>query len=183
MIIFSLLFILIFLPSSKVIAQEGLVNKPGAITISPMFGNFEFDSDLCLDEDDFPSLFTYGLGYNINENWTAEILLGYTYPYHADSNKDIDVYRWGLDLLYHVIPESILSPYLVVGLGGLTYDPEGSSTETRALMNVGIGVKWFLNDTFALRTDVRDILAFDSLNDTENHWSYTFGLTMSFEEK
>ena len=119
--------------------------RPGAITISPMIGDFIFDNDMDLDEDDFPSFFSYGLGYNINKNWAAEILLGYAYPYHTASNQDVEVYQWELDFLFHLLPESMLTPYLEAGLGGLTYDPEDSSTQTRALMNVGAGLKWFIN--------------------------------------
>jgi len=177
-VIFVSVILLFFCTTNMAMAEI----RPGAFTISPMVGDFIFDDDLCLDEDDFPSLFTYGLGYNINENWTAELLLGYAYPYHSDTNQDVDVYQWELDFLFHLFPESMLTPYLEAGLGGLTYDPEDSSTQTRALMNVGAGLKWFLNDTFALRADVRNMLALNGLSfdDKEHHWSYTLGLTMSF---
>jgi len=156
--------------------------RPGAITISPMIGEFSFDDSMCMDEEDFPSLFSWGLGYNITKNWAVELLLGYTEPYHPDSNQEVDVFQWEVDFLFHMLPDSMITPYLEAGLGGLTYDPEDSSTETHALMNLGAGLKWFLSDAFALRADVRRMLAVEGLSfdDKNDHWSYMLGLTMSF---
>ena len=177
-VVFMSLLLFFFFTAGGAMAEI----RPGAITISPMIGGFDFDGDLHLDEEDFPNLFSYGLGYNINKTFAVELLLGYTEPYHAGSNQDVDVYQWELDFLWHLLPENSLTPYLEAGFGGLTYDPEDSGTQTRAMGNLGLGLKWSLNDMFALRADVRKMLAIDSLVwDTKgHHWSYNLGVTMSF---
>jgi len=171
--------LLVFFTASTVMAEH----RAGAITITPMFGSFRFDSDLGLDRDDFPDWFGYGLGYNFTKNWTAELLLGYAKPYLAPpANLDIDVYQWELDFLFHLFPENRLTPYLEAGLGGLTYDPERRSAETKALGNIGVGLKYYINDIFSLRADVRQMMEIDGFSDMnrKDHWSYGFGVTMSF---
>jgi len=155
--------------------------KPGAITISPMVGQFNFDSGLNMDEDSGINYFTFGLGYNIDKNWAVEGLLGYTKPTFktADFSTTVDTYQYEIDALYHFLPDNKLVPYLVGGVGGITYDPNTGDGDTDVMLNVGGGLKLALNDTVALRADVRRMIVFDAGGEDYN-WSYLLGVTMAF---
>jgi OmpA-OmpF porin, OOP family len=160
--------------------------RPGAVTISPMVGGLYFDHDDGLNEDNHPNLFSYGLGYNINKNWAIELLLGYAKPtFEAPGfSTTVQTYQYQVDGVFHLLPESMITPYLAGGIGAITYDPDAGGSQTKAQFNVGGGLKMELNEMFALRADVRKMLALDNsdIRDLSKHdnWSYLLGVTMSF---
>ncbi len=150
-------------------------NKSGSFSLSPMLGGHVFEGDQDLDD---ALTYSLGLGYNLTDSWSTEFVLNY-FNADADSSAGDDteglVYR--LDTLYHFMPESPLVPYIAGGLGGITLDPDHHSSDTDFLLNYGIGLKYFLNDSLALRGDLRHIYAF---GDPENNFVYSAGLTYSF---
>jgi OOP family OmpA-OmpF porin len=75
------------------------------------------------------------------------------------------------------MPESSLVPYIAGGLGGVTLDPDHHGSNTDFLLNYGVGLKYFLNDSLALRGDLRHIYAF---GDPENNFVYSAGITYQF---
>lgn len=86
------------------------------------------------------------------------------------------MYRYGGELLYHFIPDSTFVPYLAAGYAGLNFDK--GDKRTRGAFDYGIGAKFFLNDNFALRADVRHIIyKFDK---TYNNLEYTIGAYIPF---
>jgi OmpA-OmpF porin, OOP family len=162
---------------------------PGAFTVSPMAGSFTYDDAMDLDEQNFPDMYSLGLGYNINENWTIEGLFSYAQPETEAGKMDVDVYRYELDALLHLAPEGKLVPYLAGGIGLIEFDPEDGKDDTNALLNFGGGVKLFLDPSFALRADIRNIMAIDDFTDFGNqggkdvHWAFSFGGTIVFGAK
>ncbi len=154
-------------------------NRAGAISVTPIFEGLYLDNNLGLDDNPNFS-FGLGLGYDINANWTIEGVGHYTDTECAGGN-DVEVYRYGLDAILHLLPEYRVVPYLVGGIGAITYKPDNDDTDTKALLNAGVGLEFFLTDSFALRTDVRKMMAIDDFGDgKDDHWAYAFGATMLF---
>jgi len=92
----------------------------------------------------------------------------------------VDVYRYGLDALYHFMPEAKLVPFLAVGAGAMTLSGPssyGNIDGTDPSVNFGAGLRYFLSDDWALRADVRDVVRFD---DTWHNLEYTAGISYFF---
>ncbi|MRR30114.1 outer membrane beta-barrel domain-containing protein, partial [bacterium] len=146
--------------------------KEGAFSISP-FGSYTFfDNDADLKHH-------YGgglrLGYNFTQNWSAEASGNYTNTEFDNGGGTVNVYRYGLEGLYHFMPESRFVPFLAAGLGGLSWD--GRQSDTDQLLSAGGGMKLFLTDRVALRADARNIFTF---SEAQNHQEVTGGLDFQF---
>ena len=147
-------------------------NRPGAITLSPFVGGYTFDDDQRLETSP-----VFGLrgGYNFTGHWGAELVFGYVLTESNSTNQEVDQYRYGVDALYHFMPERKLVPYIAAGFGGVTADnPTLSVADRSGVFNYGGGLKYFVADSVALRGDVRHlVIPSDSLNNLE----YTVGVT------
>ncbi|MBI9076000.1 MAG: outer membrane beta-barrel domain-containing protein [Desulfatibacillum sp.] len=139
-----------------------------------------FDCPECLDNDWY-----FGLrgGYNFTEHWGIEGLLGYVPAEsnaHSYDGQDVDVYRYGLEGLYHFMPKSKFVPFVAVGIGGKRVDgPSGYDDDNRGMFDYGVGFKYFASKNVALRADVRHDLYYES-DDLDNNLEYTAGLTILF---
>ncbi|MCF8026309.1 MAG: outer membrane beta-barrel domain-containing protein [Desulfobacteraceae bacterium] len=144
-------------------------HRADSFMISPFIGGYAFDSDLNLEDE-----LTYGIGvgYNFTENLAAEAVFNYTDTELDNGAFDVEGYLYRMDALYHFMPENRLVPYVAAGLGAFDFDPEMGDSETEFSGNIGAGVKYFLNESIALRADVRDVMTFP-----ENNLLYTAGLT------
>jgi OOP family OmpA-OmpF porin len=159
--------------------------KAGTTTVSVFAGGLTFDHDLNLKDGFTGGL---GIGYNITRHWAVELAGNYVDSEFEDtaglSDKDNRVYLYHLDLLYHLMPEGKLVPYLAVGAGGITYNPRarGADSGTDFAANYGAGLKYFLTPDVALRGDVRHVIACTEC-DTYNNLLYTVGVTLAFGGK
>ncbi len=145
-----------------------------AVSLTPFVGGYIFDDDQNLED-----AFTFGLGagYHFDENWAAEAVLNYIDTERDSGSGDASAYLYRLDALYHFMPKEKLVPFVAVGVGGLTIDPDHGSKNSDFLMNYGAGLKYFLNEDLALRADVRHLFIFD---DTQNNLLFTVGATFLF---
>jgi OOP family OmpA-OmpF porin len=89
------------------------------------------------------------------------------------------MYRYGGELLYHFFPENTFVPYLAAGYSGLHFDAKGIDGKVRGAFDYGIGGKFFLNDSFALRADFRH-LVYRMDNESKNNLEYTLGAYFPF---
>lgn len=144
-------------------------HRADSFMVSPFIGGYAFDSDLNLEDE-----LTYGigLGYNFTENLAAEAVFNYTDTELDKGASDVEGYLYRLDALYHFMPENRLVPYVAAGIGAFDFDPDAGDSETEFSGNIGAGMKYFLNESIALRADVRDVMTFP-----ENNLLYTAGLT------
>jgi len=156
--------------------------KNGWPTLSLTGGGYSLGSSADIDGD-----YTYGvkLGYEINGNSFRD-RLGIEAVYlriDGEENvtkEDVDVTVARLDLLYLFNPlkkAKRIAPFLTVGAGGYFTDG-GSETTTAALVAYGMGSKFLLTDSLALRMDLRQLLVFD--DGTRTDYEYTLGLTYRF---
>ena len=113
----------------------------------------------------------YGIraGYVITKNWEVEGAFDYMHDaaemFHAD-------------VLYHFMPEKeSFHPFIVAGVGGAHIRPRHSESYTTAMADVGVGVKYFLSRTVALRADFRDVMTHST------NAMLTAGLTFAFGGK
>jgi len=157
--------------------QAPAQNKAGALTLSPMIGGYVFEGDQNLDHS-----LTVGLaaGYNLTENWAAELALNAIDAESDVGNVDVNGFLVRLDGLYHFMPENRLVPYLAAGLGQLTLDPSTGPADEEFNVNYGGGVKYFLSDDVALRGDVRHVIGFE---DNYSNLIYTAGVLFQLGPK
>lgn len=150
-------------------------NRPETFYLSPMAGGHVFEGDQDLED---ALTYSLGLGYNFTDTWSTEFVLNY---FNADSKSstgdDVDGLVYRLDTLYHFLPKNTFVPFISGGLGGISLDPDNSSSNSDFLLNYGVGLKYFLNDSMALRGDLRHIYAF---GDPQNNFVYTAGIIYQF---
>jgi len=153
---------IVALYSSNVNAES----KPGAVTLSPFFGSYFFDSEQNLLDSS-----TYGatIGYDFNKNWGIEGSFNYINAEAEIGGADVDSYLYRLESLYYFLPESRWTPFIAFGLGSLDAD------DSEFVFDYGLGFKYYFTDKIAFRTDIRHVLPMPG-----NNFLYTAGLSFAF---
>jgi Opacity protein and related surface antigens len=145
------------------------------------FANYTWTDDQLHAKDDFG----YGIGFGKAINETVNLELNAS---HAEYKRDNGYTALGkvkdtglmLDALYFLSRDPKLSPYAVLGVGGVqTRVPGDSSTNFAA--NAGVGVMTWLTDGVALRADARYRYIHD--NADRNEGLVNVGLVIPFGEK
>ena len=148
--------------------------RPGAITLSPSVGGYVFEGNQCLENE---VVYGLALGYNFDEHWATELGFHYIETESMRNGCDEDVYLYHIDALYHFLPSEKLVPFIAAGAGVIVFDPENEGKDRDFMLNYGVGAKYFLADSVAIRGDVRHVISFDR---TQSNLLYTAGLMFSF---
>lgn len=154
-------------------------NREGQFSVSPVIGGYTFDHGQNIDTS-----LIYGarVGYNLTKHFGVEALFDYVSTEPKNSTTDVNLYRYGGELLYHFFPDNALVPYVAAGFAGFNFDSKVIDNRTHGAFDYGVGAKYFLNDNFALRADVRHIIyrvaTFDHY--TDNNVEYTVGAYIPF---
>lgn len=157
--------------------------RPSALTLSPMVGAHLFSSEQNLDD---AAAYGVGIGYNFTEKLAAEAIFTYVATATSSGVKDdVDYTSLRLDLLYHFPLTERFSPYLAIGGGEAIVSPDTLASDTDLIVGYGVGAKYFLNDTLALRCDVRHLL---DINDADtqrdssvvNNFAASAGISLQF---
>ena len=152
-------------------------NQGGTMTLDPFTGFYSFDSEQQLDARSY-----YGLraGYNFSKHLGLEAMFGSVLTETnstAFADRDVSVNRYGLDALYHFNPDGTLVPFISVGFAATQTDnPSGMTDHSRGMFDYGVGLKYFLSETVALRGDVKQAI-FSEGGDSRSNMEYTLGLT------
>jgi len=161
-----------------VLAAPGYAgNQGGTFTLDPFTGFYSFDSEQQLDARSY-----YGLraGYNFSKHLGLEAMFGSVLTETnstAFADRDVSVNRYGLDALYHFNPDGTLVPFISVGFAATQTDnPSGMTDHSRGMFDYGVGLKYFLSETVALRGDVKQAI-FTEGGDSRSNTEYTLGLT------
>lgn len=151
--------------------------KQGEFSLSPVIGGYTYEGQQHLGTN---LVFGGRAGYNITKQLGIEGLFDYVNPELTGGKKDVSMYRYGGELLYHFMPDSDFVPYIAAGFAGLTFDGANAvSKSTYGAADYGVGAKYFLADRFALRADIRHILY--SFDETVTHnLEYTVGAYIPF---
>ena len=155
------LTLLFALSSSLALAES----RAGFFELSPFLNYTWFDDDLKLDDG-------HGLGarlgYFYDDNWEVEAAMSFV-DSELDSGEDADALTTQLDVLYNFDYGQIV-PYLAGGIGYAEFDSDGE-----LIADIGGGVRYFFNETMALRGDLREIHVFD-----DSDWNFVASLAISF---
>jgi len=157
-------------------AIASAANLEGQFSVSPVIGGYTYEGRQHLDTS-----LVYGLraGYNVTKHFGIEALYDFVNTEPTKAKNDIKMHRYGGELLYNFIPDNAFVPYLAVGFAGLNFDGSGLDHKVRGAFDYGVGAKYFLNDSFALRGDVRHII-YSMNNRTNNNVEYTLGAYIPF---
>jgi outer membrane protein OmpA-like peptidoglycan-associated protein len=152
------------------------------LSASLSLGGIEFEGDEDVTEGEFISL---RLGYDFNPRWTFEAEFAYAPSLKANDFKgsedriiitdDIWGVRLAADLLFHLRNTDDLrfDPFLAVGVGLNIFEEDLEGGSTDGLLTGGGGVFYHFNDAWALRGDIRAVLAGE---DTEANLYYSVGV-------
>jgi len=175
----TLLIAAVCITATPVVAGE----REGAFSISPFVGGYSFDGVQHLET---APVFGLRLGYDLTKNWGIEAVGSYLETEGTHSGRSVNALSYGVDILYNFMPDGPLVPYLAVGGGGLTYGhgKDGLKinrhTNTDATYNGGLGIKYYVTDSIALRGDARQLFILEQPDPPHYNWIYTAGLTFLF---
>jgi OOP family OmpA-OmpF porin len=151
--------------------------RKGAFSLTPFIGGYTFEGN-----EDLKTAPVFGLrgGYHFKKNLSLEGFFNYvpTENKSLAGNPNVKLYGFGIEGLYHFMPESQLVPFLAAGVGGNRYS--GSSAiedRDRFTVDYGAGLKYFLTDNLALRADVRHVIL---PSHGYNELLYTVGINFLF---
>jgi OmpA-OmpF porin, OOP family len=171
----------------------------GSVSVTPSMGGIFFEGNQDLRTSDIYGL---RLGYNFTKNIGVEGFFSYTRTEIEDESEWkpwLDFYSYGIEGLYHFMPDSRFVPFIAIGIGGIYYS-EGKTYQynpyygqeaygnrfesNRFAVDYGFGVKYFLTDNIALRFDVRHILPLNGKwSDPDyihNDFMATLGINLTF---
>ena len=154
--IICMIFLLIL--SSAVSAKE----RPLTFSVSPYGGYYWFDRHQNLNDNPVLGL---SLGYNFTKYFGLEasgeyIATIYNQPVAGSHSTNAGNYR--LDAIVNLIPDSPVVPFVFGGFGGQSINyPKDVSNRDVAAFDYGVGVKFFINDSFAIRLDARQVYVID----------------------
>ncbi|WP_188055275.1 outer membrane beta-barrel domain-containing protein [Oryzomonas rubra] len=159
--------------------------RQGAFSVSPFVGGYTFDGVQHLETS---PVYGLRLGYDLTKNWGVEAVGDFLATDGTRSERSINALSYRLDILYNFMPDGPLVPYIAVGGGGITYGhgKDGlkiSDRTTDATANAGLGLKYFVTDSIALRGDARQLFILEDPKSPKFNWEYTAGFTFLFGGK
>jgi len=154
-------------------ATAQAANQQGAFSVSPVIGGYTANG---IERSQFDTNLLVGarLGYNITKAIGIEALFDY-----SPRDHNANFYRYGGELLYHFMPDNKFVPYIAAGYAGFNDDKNSMYKKTHGAFDYGLGAKYFLNESFALRADVRHVYSQVS-NRSFNDVMYTVGAYIPF---
>jgi len=133
-------------------------------------------------------VFALGLGYSFTPRLEAELMAMYGQHNvsYWDENKQVADYEksgsltYNMNIHYHLTASKIFIPYFGLGIGSMNFESDAIDDNNAVRMNYGLGAKYFLDESIALRGDVYHIF---SLDDPDNQFVCTVGLTLQLGAK
>lgn len=145
-------------------------------TIMPTTGYYHYS-----DKQDIDNGQTAGLtfGYLFNNTWRLEGAYSHDSTDNSEGDKSgVDTNAYLVDAVHYCRKGTNLRPLFFTGLGIIhTDNPQSDANSVTGSANLGAGVEYRLDETFALRTDVRDIYSFGG---GDNDLLFNFGLNIYF---
>ena len=152
--------------------------RQGAVSFSPFVGGYTFDG---IQHARTRPVYGARLGLNATPSWQFEGVFDFVSSENNQSREDFRAYSYHLDVLYNFQPNHALVLYLVVGGGAVTFEGEADNENTDATFHAGLGFKYYVTKSVALRADARHVLVFEGTDDNNlSNWEYSLGLTFLF---
>jgi hypothetical protein len=146
--------------------------KAGSIETGLSFGWLLVDEEAGSDDKVFGR---FDLGFNFTENIGAELSLANSLD-SVDHIPDISFYSLALTL--NMAPDSDINPYLLLGAGVGNFNTDVIDNESKFAVHGGAGIKFFFDDTWALKIDLRDYMTTD---EAAHNFAGSIGLMASFD--
>jgi OOP family OmpA-OmpF porin len=152
--------------------------KERALSVSPLLGGYIYSNEQQLNSS--PVLGVRG-GYSITKEVGVEALYDFVAPTDSKywSIKNISMHRFGVQGLYHFMPDNQLVPYLAAGVSGVKFSGNGVNTQAHSSFDYGAGAKYFVTNTIAVRADLRHLL-YGYNSSTFNNVEFMLGATFQF---
>lgn len=112
------------------------------------------------------------------------IELGYDRSSGVDfenSLLDTNINRYNINMLSHFDGYGKIVPYTLMGIGYEDFSKEYLNTNDSSTLNLGLGLKYFLNDSWFFKAEVKDQINLEEKR--EHTLIYTTGLGFVFGEK
>jgi OOP family OmpA-OmpF porin len=126
-------------------------------------------------------------GYNFTKYFGVEAFGHWAPTEMTNYDQKVNFYGYGIEALFHILPDGALVPFVAVGIGGVHYSKYNQDTtereDNKIAADYGLGVKYFLAENWALRADVRHVIPIDTDFDKDtmhNNLLATVGLTFAF---
>ena len=166
---------------STVVATTLLIANNTKYEITPIFGHVDTKEHKTFENHNAAGV---SLGFKRGEDCKFDItevgVLHTNKTQYVGGIKNTKVTRVFVNQIKEFEVASKLKLFALVGLGYERSDRVNTKLdENDPYFNYGAGIKYSINDTFALRSDVRHMLRFDGMK----HVMYTAGLAISFGDK
>ena len=128
--------------------------KSGQFSISPMVGSYTF-GNIFQPYSRTSIVNEIKASYNLTDYIALEPNFAYTQTMRK--NKNLSLFKYGGDVLVHLLPNGDFVPFLAVGGGGFNFMEAGRgvSTAPQSYVGGGGGIKYLFRENIALRMDGR----------------------------
>ncbi len=176
----AIVFITMLMLTLTVATAYAQINA-GSVNITPTVGMYKFEGNENMD-----NAIVLGLraGYNFTKYIGVEgygLWMPTKIRNDQEQTQEINTYGYGIEGIFHILPNGAFVPFVAVGVGGIhytaTYELTTENKSNKITADYGAGFKYFLSDNVALRADVRHVIPFDSMH---NNLLATIGLTLAF---
>jgi OOP family OmpA-OmpF porin len=164
--------------------------RAGSFEVNPYVGYNFFQNSQNLEG---APLYGARLGYNFTKYFGIEVAGQFMKTDVDDKSKmdntegqfgypddRVELTFYHADLVFHIVPEGMFNPFVVVGFGGTHYSPSISNGGDMPAFNVGIGAKIWLSENIALRFDVQDYMVTEIAQETYHNIGVTGGIVFAF---
>jgi OOP family OmpA-OmpF porin len=129
-------------------------DRPGGFTITPMIGQFNFDSDRDLDDEGYAGI---GIGYRFSSPYMLEFVYANADATTTGGVDQGDVRQYRLEMLYDTGDIGNWSPYIAVGAASTEFGDNATVVDDEGAMTLGFGARYNFSQRVALRGDARYI--------------------------
>jgi OOP family OmpA-OmpF porin len=128
--------------------------RSGGLTLTPMIGQHNFDSDRALDDSDFAGI---GIGYRFSDPYMLEFVYATGDAKTTGGVDQGDVRQFRLEMLYDTGDIGKWSPYIAVGAASTEFGNNATVVDDEGAVTLGFGARYNFTQNVALRGDARYI--------------------------
>ncbi len=128
--------------------------------LTGMGGFMRYDSERNLERE--TDTWGYGVGYQFNSNYAAELVYARQDTATDPGNAEVDGKIGRLDVFKYFGPRGRTQPFMLLGMGDLDLKGSGAAANrNETFVNFGGGFRYRVNDRLSLRWDARAIRSLD----------------------
>ncbi len=138
------------------------------------FSRRRWEAGMLAGDFEGADLLTVYAGYHLNRILYAELQLSQAFGNFSDALSA------SVNLQSQPFPEWRLTPYFLLGTGAIYTDPKvtlvNEQDRTEQIVNVGLGVRWYLTRRFILRAEYQNHVILQNTDDNQeiNEWKAGF---------